>query len=309
MTKGLISIVAPCYNREKIIFRFLDSVLAQTYRNIQLILVDDGSTDQTAKVIESYRCRFEQAGIEMEYHCKENGGVSSAINFGLQFVKGEFFCWPDSDDWYDPKAMEIRVKYLNEHPEIGIVSCDADFYNENDLSMPLATISGKNKERFSPNQFELLLNGKSLVCPICHMVRTEALFASIPTRRIFDSRHGQNLQILLPIYYKYKRAFIDETLCHYLVLEGSLSRSADTFEKELSYRNDIETLVIETLQQIEMPLKQRLKYIRFVRIKNTRRRLLLAQKYADKSLGKKQLDLLRSLKGLRVRDWMTYHKI
>ena len=120
MEKGLVSIISPCYNREKILWRFLDSVLNQTYKKVQLILIDDGSTDATLSVIKEYVSKFEKAGIRYEYYTKPNGGVSSSINEGLKYVKGEFLCWPDSDDWYEPESIEKRVEFLNDHPEFGL---------------------------------------------------------------------------------------------------------------------------------------------------------------------------------------------
>lgn len=309
MIKGLVSIVVPCYNREKILYRFLDSVLEQTYKHIQLILIDDGSTDQTAAVIDAYRSKFETAGIELEYYYQENGGVSHAINHGLRYVKGEFLCWPDSDDWYDKDSLLKRVEFLNRHPQYGIVSCDADFFYENDMTTVRGFVSGKMPERLQEEQFKLLLRGRSLICPICHMARTEAFWATHPNHEIYESRHGQNIQMLLPVYYKYKRGFIDEVLCHYLVMDKSLSRSADTFERALEYRNEIETLTIETLKRIDMPTKKKNKYIRFARVRNTRRRLKLAEKYQNKQLAAQQISKLYHLRAIGISDLLKYLKI
>lgn len=309
MIKGLVSIISPCYNREKLLYRLLDSILEQTYRDIQVILIDDGSTDATGKVARDYVSEFENAGMSLEYYYQENGGVSSAINNGLRYVKGEFLCWPDSDDWYDKNSIQKRVEFLNKHPEYGIVSSDADVFYERDLTKAQETVSGKVKERLEEKQFKLMLKGRSLVCPICHMVRTEAFFDTHPDRQIYNSRHGQNIQMLLPVYYKYKRGFIDEILCHYLVMENSLSRSDDTFEKRLHYRNDIETLTVETLKSIKMPDDEREKYIRFTRIKNTRRRLKLAKEYGNRLFAKKQIDELIKQKALNLKDIITYIRI
>lgn len=308
MEKGLVSIISPCYNREKILWRFLDSVLSQTYKKLQLILVDDGSTDNTRLVMQDYKSKFEDAGIRYEYYSKPNGGVSSAINEALKYVQGEFLCWPDSDDWYEPDAIQKRIDFLNAHPEYGIVSCDAVCsYERNDSDVP-RFVSGKARERWEENQFRLMLKGKTLVCPICHMVRTEAFWYSHPDKKIYDSRYGQNIQMLLPVYYFYKRGFIDEALCHYLVLEGSLSRSNDTFEKKLEYRNSIENLMIATLQSIQMPYEEREKYIRYTIVKNTRRRLILARDFKEKEFAKKQIKRLAELKVLSLKDIITYLK-
>lgn len=309
MLEGYVSIITPCYNREKNLFRFLDSVLMQSYKHLHLILIDDGSSDDTLSVIRSYKSRFEAAGMMYEYHSKENGGVSSAINEGLKYVQGEFLCWPDSDDWYEPDAMRKRVDFLNEHKEYGIVSCDADYCFETSLGKSQGYVSGKTKNRFSSRQFDLMLKGKTLICPICHMVRTEAFFDTHSDGKIYDSRHGQNIQMLLPVYYSYRRGFIDEALCHYLISENSLSRSNDSFEKKLSYRDSIEQIMVETLISIQMSDRERSKYIRYTRIKNTKRRLRLAYEFKDMKFAHEQLVKLKHLKAIGIFDLIIYIKI
>ena len=309
MLKRYVSIITPCYNREKILYRFLDSVLQQSYKKIHMIMIDDGSSDNTLSVIKSYKSKFESNGMLYEFYSKKNGGVSSAINEGLKYVKGEFLCWPDSDDWYATEAIKTRVDFLNKHPDYGIVTCDADIYYEDNPSIVKGYVSGKAKERFDEHQFKHMLEGKTLVCPICHMVRTNAFFATHPKRKIYDSRHGQNIQMLLPIYYSYKRGFIDEALCHYMVIANSLSRRDDTFEKKMDYRNAIETLMIETLNDIEMPNVEREKYIAFTKMKNTRRRLNLAVQFNKVDCAKEQLRALKQMKALGIKDLINYMKL
>lgn len=306
--KGVVSIISPCYNREKILYRFLDSILVQTYKKIQVIMIDDGSEDNTVHVLESYIDKFKKAGISYEYHLKNNGGVSSAINEGLKYVKGEFLCWPDSDDWYEPESIKKRVDFLNLHPEFAIVSNDASAILADGKTVFRSSAAGNTQVKFEPNQFNLLLEGNSMICCICHMVRTEAFFATHPDGKIFNSRYGQNIQMLLPVYYRYKRGFIDEILAHYLVLETSLSHENNSFEKEIAYRENIEKLTIATLKSIEMPTDEREKYIYLCHIRNTRRRLKLADKYHNKLYAKKQVKELIRFRELKGRDLLMYIK-
>ena len=77
--------------------RLLDSILAQTYRPIEFILVNDGSTDSSAEVWNAYEPRFDAAGIKHQYIYQENQGLGAAINAGLQAFTGAYFCWPDID--------------------------------------------------------------------------------------------------------------------------------------------------------------------------------------------------------------------
>ena len=98
--KGLVSIITPCFNGEKLIFRLLDSVLKQDYQQIEMIVVDDGSMDKSKDVILSYVDKFTNRGYKLCYLYQNNSGQASAINKALPLVKGEFIAWPDCDDYY-----------------------------------------------------------------------------------------------------------------------------------------------------------------------------------------------------------------
>ena len=89
----LISIVIPAYNVEKYIDRCIKSVLDQTYNNLQIIIVNDGSTDSTLEKCQKYRDH------RIEVYSKQNGGLSDARNYGIQFAEGKYIAFVDSDDW------------------------------------------------------------------------------------------------------------------------------------------------------------------------------------------------------------------
>ena len=90
MEKGLVSVIVPCYNAEKYIGRFLDSILGQTYKKIQLIVVDDGSTDNTVNILKQYEKNMEKKDIKyIIIQQSKNQGQAAAVNEGLKFVKGE----------------------------------------------------------------------------------------------------------------------------------------------------------------------------------------------------------------------------
>ena len=110
MSFQLVSIIIPVYNGEKYIERCLKSVCDQTYPNLQIIVVDDGSTDQTKKIVETAAERDPR----MELYTKENEGVSSARNFGIKKVRGEFVCFVDADDWVNPCFIEDNAAIMHE---------------------------------------------------------------------------------------------------------------------------------------------------------------------------------------------------
>lgn len=122
---SLISIIMPTYNREKYIAQALRSLLEQDYRPLEIIVVDDGSTDATRQIVESF------ASDRIRYVYQENSGVAAARNLGLSMASGDFLAWLDSDDYYLPGKLTAQMQYLADHPDAGLVFTQVeDFYND-----------------------------------------------------------------------------------------------------------------------------------------------------------------------------------
>ncbi len=109
-----VSVIIPTYNREKYITETINSVLKQTYSDYEIIVVDDGSTDNTEQLIK------EQFGDKIIYLFKTNGGPASARNLGIRVAKGEYIAFLDSDDLWMPEKLEIQIDYMDAHPECGL---------------------------------------------------------------------------------------------------------------------------------------------------------------------------------------------
>lgn len=104
----IISVIIPVYNVEKYISRCIDSVLAQTYNSLEIILVDDGSTDNSGNICDEYAKRDER--IKVIHKC--NGGLSSARNEGMKYASGELVAFVDSDDYIEPTMYQTMMNYL-----------------------------------------------------------------------------------------------------------------------------------------------------------------------------------------------------
>lgn len=116
----LISIILPVYNVEKYISRCVESLINQTYTNIEIILVDDGSTDKSYTICEKYA----EKDLRVKLFHKQNGGVSSARNVGLKNSNGEYITFVDSDDWVKEDMLEHLFKKLNDNnADISICTC------------------------------------------------------------------------------------------------------------------------------------------------------------------------------------------
>jgi glycosyltransferase involved in cell wall biosynthesis len=127
MKKPKVSIIIPVYNGEKYLREAIDSVLSQTYKNIEIIVVNDGSNDKTEEIALSY-------GDKIRYFSKENGGVSTALNLALTKMTGEYFSWLSHDDVYLPEKIEEQIDYLIKNKELYsnvILYSDYILINEN----------------------------------------------------------------------------------------------------------------------------------------------------------------------------------
>lgn len=112
MNKPKVSIIIPAFNASKYIKHTLDSCLDQTYDNIEIIVVDDGSTDDTKNIVKSY------SDNRIKYFYKENGGSATARNFGLNNSRGKYIIFLDSDDLILPNRISIHIEYLKNKNKI-----------------------------------------------------------------------------------------------------------------------------------------------------------------------------------------------
>ena len=122
-SEPLVSIIIPSYNMAAMAVRAVESVLNQTYKNIEIIFVDDGSMDDTKRHLEKYLAKI-------RYIYKSNGGVCSARNAGLREAKGEYIGLLDSDDSYLPEKVERSLDFLQKNPDFGFVHTDIYFVSQ-----------------------------------------------------------------------------------------------------------------------------------------------------------------------------------
>ena len=112
----LVSIITVCYNSEKTIRKTLESVLAQTYPKIEYLIVDGKSTDKTMEIVEEYADKFAQKGYIYRTVSEKDKGIYDAMNKGVRMATGELVGIINSDDWYEPIAVETAVNTYKEEP-------------------------------------------------------------------------------------------------------------------------------------------------------------------------------------------------
>ncbi|MEE0945223.1 MAG: glycosyltransferase family 2 protein [Acutalibacteraceae bacterium] len=245
--KPKVSIVTPCYNMESKISMFLDSVIAQNYTPIELILVNDGSTDKTEEVIFSYKQTLLQSGIELKYFYRENSGLAASIGFGIQHVTGDYLMWPDPDDFLFPNSIKSLVDYLEDNSRSGLVRANGWIYDENDLNNPVRKVSYINRKTVLEDFCRFAVPW----CAGCYMMRVSALDKANPNRIIFNAKSGQSIQMLLPVVALYGCDYLERDVYGYVIYKRSKSHSINIYEKQKQEIELYKECVEETLKLIE----------------------------------------------------------
>jgi teichuronic acid biosynthesis glycosyltransferase TuaG len=125
MENDLVSVIMPAYNAARYISDSIESVLKQSHKNLELIIVDDGSTDNTLPIIQKFNDR------RIKYFTQINSGVAAARNRGLTEMKGNFFCFLDADDLMPENSLSSRLNVFKEKPHLTIVGGAQEQRNEN----------------------------------------------------------------------------------------------------------------------------------------------------------------------------------
>ena len=203
------SIIIPLYNKEAYVRKALESVIAQTYKDFECIVVDDGSTDNSAAVCEEFSNSLTLSLSNPFRLIKQaNAGVAAARNNGVAKSKGEYVCFLDADDWWEPIFLEEMDRLIQEYPEAGLYATNYVYYK------PGKTHVALNLERGYMNYPEAYLY--DLTMPVT------SITTCMP-RRVFDEMGGFPLGIKLGedflLWAKttlhYKVAFCEKALAYY----------------------------------------------------------------------------------------------
>ena len=165
-----VSVIIPTYNRARYVTRSIDNVLAQSYKDYEIIVIDDGSTDDTKKIIEPYFS-------SIKYIYQENAGVSNARNNGIKNAKGEWIAFLDSDDEWLPEKLAVQTRFIEKHTEIvaHMVNINLINYNNKSINSFLhCRFPHKNEEGIIKEPFIPHFQYRTLAMPIGVMCRRES---------------------------------------------------------------------------------------------------------------------------------------
>jgi len=205
--KPMISVIVPVYNVEAWIGRCLDSILAQTYRNIEVILVNDASSDDSGRICEEYA---ERDGRIQVVHFPKNRGPSAARNEGIRMADGAFASFIDSDDYVEPDLLEKLYGILCEH-EADLSACGADGIR----------LKGGPPGTFSRSEAVCCL---ARGIPFNHVPWGKLYAMELVKKHPFDERYfySEDLLFLYQILKSAERvAYLPDRLYHYVNREGS----------------------------------------------------------------------------------------
>jgi glycosyltransferase involved in cell wall biosynthesis len=179
----LVSVILIFLNAEKYIREAIDSVLVQTYECWELLLIDDGSIDKSTEIARSYVAQYPEKINYLEHPNHQNRGMSASRNLGIDYAKGDYIAFLDSDDYWLPNRLEVHVGILDSHPEVGLLYGSAKYWygwtgrpedRERDF-VPQFRV--RMNTRFDPpTLLPLLLDGKAEVpCTCSILVRKEVM--------------------------------------------------------------------------------------------------------------------------------------
>ena len=157
-----ISVIIPTHNRAKSLERAIKSVLEQTYKNLEVIVIDDGSTDETSSIIKKYQKRI-------RYFSQLHSGVSAARNLGLEKSEGTWVAFLDSDDYWLPQKLEKQMQYILDHPGLMVVQTDERWIRRGIHVNPM-----KKHQKYSGHIFDKCLP-LCIVSPSAVMIHQKVL--------------------------------------------------------------------------------------------------------------------------------------
>jgi glycosyltransferase involved in cell wall biosynthesis len=215
-----VSVIVPTFNRAHLVCQAIDSVLAQTYREFEIVVVDDGSTDNTREVVSRY-------GECIRYIFQQNAGLSAARNTGIRASTGELLAFLDDDDTMSPTKLALQVAYLDERPDVGAVYCGWQV-----VSADGTTVLGEVRPTRKGEILKDLLLEAYLFPPVAIMIRRECIDRvglfdeTLPTCEDDD------------LWYRiakagYRFGCIEQPLCQYRTTPGSLGKDFGKLDRTM----------------------------------------------------------------------------
>lgn len=231
----MVSVIITVYNGEKYIKQAIESVLSQTYKDIELIVIDDGSIDTTKEVICNYP--------NIKYAYQDNRGEGAARNYGVSLANGEYIAFLDADDLYKKDKIQKQINVLESNPGIDVVYCDLEVVDEN-LSY-INTLKSEGIYDKREDLLSMMLYRQVVQGPICMMIRRKCAY---------EIKWEENYTYIVDYIYtinlakKYNFKYLEESLYTYRRHSNNLSNSHEkTLVEERKFLESIGNHKIEEI--------------------------------------------------------------
>jgi len=214
MKNQIVSVIMPTYNRENYLRYAIDSVLNQTYKNLELHIIDDGSTDGTRDLVNSYDDN------RIKYYHQGNRGQSVARNVGIKNASGKFICFLDSDNLWKLDKLERQIKLMDENRDYQIIYGENEIINEDGQVQP----TQQTIRRYSGNITEQLLIYNCINFNTT-MIRIECFQEMGGINE--NTRAGEDYELFLKFSIRYRFMYVPEIFAQYRLMENRISSNHD----------------------------------------------------------------------------------
>ena len=301
----IASIIMCGYNCENYLSRSLGSILKQTYPEIEVVFMDDGSKDNSYEAAIDFIPAFKEKGYTLKVYHQENQGPGYAGINAIKYTTGDFISFLDSDDSLFPESIQKRIEALLDNSTVNLVRTNGyKVYEGENKTQELIVKDYKEKE--PENIFDNIVIGHANNFAGSYMIRKSALLNFYKNNPIPFSDYGQNLQIILAGAYNSNQVFIDEPLMNYYIYPNTHSHKKSLEEKIRMYEgwfNLRKKIVIENTKGKETILKRS-------RIHSIRSILscILSEKPNNIELFNSYYKELQALKGVNL-EYRMYNAI
>lgn len=225
----VVSIIIPVYNEEEYIGRTLDSLLNQTYDNIELIIVDDNSSDDSLEIIRDKTSNLDNAKILSN---RTNMGQTFSINRGAMVADGDYIIFHDADDVSTPDRVAKQVLYMENNPEVGVLGGAFYYIHE---SRNERTIKKRPTDDEEIRKTLIIESGINIGTAV---FRSEALYST----NIFKSAFVEGYELIIEIAKNYKLANLEDPLYVYHINEGSRSQNRQLRKKLILMKRSMQAI-------------------------------------------------------------------
>lgn len=252
-----VSMIMPCYNAAQWLDRTLMSILNQDYDNIELIVVNDASSDSTEEKLAEWTERFRKRGYEyVIVKREENGGLCAAINTGLSLYSGKYLCFPDADDYLYPDYVSSLVNALKDDPCCGWAICGAEYVFEGSQETYPLRICDTSIYK---SDFCDMLSARTPHNAWLIMVRSE-YFKKCIGHQILDSRLTQEWPLLFPLSFYGNCKRVTKTLYRYIRRSSSMAAWVNGAPDDvIAHIKGLRNLAEEVLSHLPLSIEDRKK--------------------------------------------------